>query len=68
MARTSTTEAVAGTPVTVVDVARPTLPPEDYLREQEKGETDPAPEAVEAVKAEPVTIGKNEPYPTGGAK
>lgn len=73
MAKATTTtetpaETEAGTPVTVTDVVRPTLPADAYLREQEKGESDPVSDPVEAEKAAPVTIGKNEPYPTGGAK
>lgn len=74
MAKATTTtetpaETEAGTPVTVTDVVRPTLPADAYLREQEKGESDPVSDPVEpGAKAEPVTVGKNQPYPTGGAK
>lgn len=69
MAKSTTTEATPATPVSVTDVERPILPAEDYLREQEKGASDPAGKAVEPVtKAEQVDIAPGQPYPTGGAK
>lgn len=58
-------EETPATPVSVVDVDRPVLPAEDYLREQEKGGTDPVSEPVEPTKAEVVTVAPGEPYPSG---
>jgi hypothetical protein len=44
------------------------LPAENFKRVQETQGPDPVDPPVEPVKAEPVTIAPNEPYPTGGGR
>lgn len=42
-------------------------PGSEFLTEQVKSAPDPVSPPVEPGKAEPVTVGPKEPYPTGGA-
>jgi hypothetical protein len=59
---------MATTPRTTTPDPAPDTPApgaDDFKREQEKGGKDPVDPPVEPVKAEPVTVGPQEPYPSG---